>query len=251
MKQPSSPAPPRRTPRGRVAAIIAGALVGVLAAGLLAIGAAALWGDAQKDRAGYISTDAERFNTGTYALASDDLDVDLDGAGWLASDDTLGKVRLEAASRDGKPVFVGIARTDDVDAYLARTAHATVTDVSYPDFEAEYQRHGGSERPAAPGSQDIWAASASGAGMQSVTWDVEDGNWSVVVMNADGSQGVDTTVSAGANAPFLSEVGWGSLGGGAVLLAIAGTLLAVGLRGPRVGPPAAGPLPEPVAPAAA
>ena len=251
MNQPTSSAPPGRRSTGRIAAIITGALVGLLAIGLLGAGAAALWGDAQKDRDGYITTDSERFSTGTYALASDDLDIDLDGAESVVSGDRLGKVRLEAASRDAKPVFVGIAPTRDVDAYLADSAHATVTDVSSSPFAAEYRRHGGSERPSAPASRDIWVASAQGSGTQSVTWDVEDGHWSVVVMNEDGSAGVDTTISAGANAPFLSEVGWGSLGGGVVLFAVAGALLVVGLRRPRTGPPATGPLPERVAPSAA
>jgi hypothetical protein len=251
MHEPTPNSPPRRRSAGKVAAIVTGVLVGLLAIGFLGAGAAALWGDAQKDRDGYISTDAERFDTGTYALASDDLDVDLGGAEWVTSGDRLGKVRLEAASRDGKPVFVGIARTQDVDAYLADSAHATVTDVSYPDFAAEYQRHDGSERPSTPASQDIWAASAEGSGTQALTWDVEDGNWSVVVMNADGSAGVDTTITAGANVPFLSDVGWGSLGGGVVLIGVAGALLVMGLRGPRSGPPAMSSRPEHVAPSAA
>jgi hypothetical protein len=241
MNQPSSSAAPRRRSTGRIAAIITGALVGLLAIGLIGAGAAALWGDAQKDRDGYISTEAERFSTGTYALASDDLDVDLDGAEWVASGERLGKVRLEATARDGKPIFVGIAPTRDVDAYLADSAHATVTDVSSSPFEAEYQRHGGDERPSAPASRDIWAASAQGSGRQSVAWDVQDGNWSVVVMNEDGSAGVDTTISAGANVPFLSAVGWGSLGGGVIMLAMAGALLVLGVRRPRTGPPATGP----------
>ena len=46
-----------------------------------------------------------------------------------------------------------------------------------------------------------------GTGTQTLDWDVEDGNWSVVVMNADGSAGVDAGVSAGANLPFLDDLG--------------------------------------------
>jgi hypothetical protein len=65
-----------------------------------------------------------------------------------------------------------------------------------------------------------------------LTWDVEHGSWSVVVMNADGSRGVDAGVSAGANVPILPVIGWGFLGGGLVLLAVAGGLvfLVVGRR---------------------
>ena len=74
----------------------------------------------------------------------------------------------------------------------------------------------GPPAPAAPASKRIWAASAHGTGMQTVTWDVKHGDWSVVVMNADGSRGVDTGVSAGADFPILSALAWGSVGGGLV-----------------------------------
>jgi hypothetical protein len=59
-----------------------------------------------------------------------------------------------------------------------------------------------------------------------------------VIMNADGSRGVDTTVRAGAKLGFLAPLGWGSIGGGLVLLVAAGGLLYLGVRPPRV-PPAA------------
>jgi hypothetical protein len=62
---------------------------------------------------------------------------------------------------------------------------------------------------------------------------VKRGDWSIVVMNADGSRGVDAGVSAGANVPILSAVGWGALGGGLVLLIAAGALVFVGVRDPR------------------
>ena len=52
-------------------------------------------------------------------------------------------------------------------------------------------------------------------------------------MNADGSRGVETDVSAGAKIPFLGTLGWVSLGGALVLLITAGTLMYLGLRAPR------------------
>ena len=52
-------------------------------------------------------------------------------------------------------------------------------------------------------------------------------------MNADGSRGVDTDISAGAKIPFLGTLGWVSLGGALVLLITAGTLVYLGLRTPR------------------
>ena len=56
-------------------------------------------------------------------------------------------------------------------------------------------------------------------------------------MNADGSRGVDTDISAGAKVPFLATLGWAALGGALLLLITAGTLVYLGVRTPR--PPTA------------
>jgi hypothetical protein len=60
-------------------------------------------------------------------------------------------------------------------------------------------------------------------------------------MNADGSPGVDAGVKAGANVPFLDEVAWISLGGGALLLLLSGGLIYAGARTPRPPRPQAEP----------
>ena len=77
--------------------------------------------------------------------------------------------------------------------------HTTVHDVEagpFDSFDADYTRHAGQRHPASPEHADIWAASNQGAGTQTVAWEIEDGNWSVVVMNADGSLGVDADIRA-------------------------------------------------------
>jgi len=232
--------PARRRSAGRIATIVAGGVAAVLAIGMIAAGALALWGDSKTDDQGYLSTGKDRYAASTYALATDNLDIDLDGAGWVMDrDDDLGDVRLAVESSAGKPVFVGIARTSDVTDYLSGTSYTSVTDVDYSPFHASYRDrdHGGDSRPALPADQDFWAASSQGPGTQTVAWDLEDGDWSIVVMNADGSRGIDTDISAGAKVAFLGTVGWVLLGGALVLLITAGTLVYLGLRTPR--PPSA------------
>jgi hypothetical protein len=228
--------PARRRRGGRIAAIVAGGLAAVLAIGFIAGGALLLWGDSKKDDQGYLSTGKDHYAASTYALATENLDVDLDGAGWIMDRDDLGNVRLavESSAAD-KPVFVGIAHTSDVSRYLQGTSYTSVTDIDYSPFHASYsdRDQGGDRRPARPADQDFWAASAHGSGTQTVAWDLEDGDWSIVVMNADGSRGVDTDISAAAKIPFLGTLGWVSLGGALVLLITAGTLLYMGLRSPR------------------
>jgi hypothetical protein len=231
--------PARRASPGRIIAIVAGAAAGLLATGMLAAGGLVLWADGQKDADGYLSTASKPFTTDTYAIATDDLDIDASGADWVTSQDAYGKIRLKVKPRGDAPVFVGIAPTDAVSTYLHGSPHATLTDVDVDPFSATYHTRGGAERPATPAAQRFWAASTHGAGTQTLTWDVRHGSWSVVVMNADGSAGVDAGVSAGADVPVLGTIGWVALGGGLVLLVAAGALLFVGVRprGPRISEP--------------
>jgi hypothetical protein len=225
----------RGTSPGRILAIVAGATAALLATGMLAAGGLLLWADGKKDDAGYLSTASKPFSTSTYAIATDSLDIDSGASSVITSQDEYGKVRLKVTPHGDAPVFVGIAPTDAVSSYLDRSAHATLTDIDVDPFRATYQPHGGAAQPAPPTGQHIWAASTHGTGRQTLTWDVKHGNWSIVVMNADGSAGVDVGVSAGANVPVLDWIGWVALGGGLVLLIAAGGLMFVGLRprGPR------------------
>jgi hypothetical protein len=51
-----------------------------------------------------------------------------------------------------------------------------------------------------------------------VTWKMREGNWSVVVMNADGSHGIAAYIDLGAELSFLVWVAIGlPLGGGLVV----------------------------------
>ena len=235
MQESTSYTPAPRRSAGRIASILAASIAGIVAIGFIAAGALLLWGDSKTDAEGYLSTGKERYTASTYALASDNLDIDLDGAGWIMDRDDVGDVRLAVGSSAGKPVFVGIARTSDISEYLRGTAYTSVTDVDYSPFHASYRDHdhAGDRRPALPAKQDFWAASAHGSGTQTVNWELEDGDWSIVVMNADGSRGVDTDINAAAKVPFLGTLGWVSLGGALVLLITAATLMYLGLRTPR------------------
>ena len=233
MTEPTNYPPAQRSTGGRVITIVASALVALFALGFLVAGGALLWIDGKKDEQGYITSGAERFATDTAAIATSGLDVDLDGAESIVGPDSYGKLRLKVAAQGDKPVFVGIARRSNVTTYLSGTAHTTLTDVDYSPFHADYRDARGNRDAAPPSTQRIWAASTVGSGTQTLDWDVDEGNWSIVVMNADGSPGVDVDVRAGAKVPHLAGFGWVSIGTGTALVVIAGGLLFVGLRGPR------------------
>src|SRR5690242_16173235 len=110
-----APTPPARS-AGRVAASIVGSLVGLLALALLAGGAALLWADqTQRGADGWLSSPYRAFDTPARALTAEQLDLGDVRAGWAPH---LGDVRVRARTRDGRPVFVGIAPQARVDAYL-------------------------------------------------------------------------------------------------------------------------------------
>ncbi len=102
--------------------------------------------------------------------------------------------------------------------YLGGVEHAVVTELSDEPRYAE-SRGGAPENP--PADQLFWAALATGAGEQTLEWEPEDGSWEIVVMNADGSRGVATDLSIGAELDPLIWIGIGLLVGGGLLAAVA------------------------------
>ena len=243
---PSGSPPARRG--ARIPLVVAGVVTAVLALGSVIGGGVSLWADSTKDEHGFISTSDHRFKSSGSALVTEN--IDLDGAEWLVDGDQFGKVRLQADQSGAEPVFVGVGPTEKVERYLRDVPHSVVTDIEYDPFEASYDDQGGDRRATPPGNERFWAATAEGVGTQDLTWEVEDGEWSIVVMNADGSPGVDADVTAGAKLPWLDELGWGLLGGGVLLYGVATALIIVGFR-PRRDRSGGGIAPAPVATPAA
>ena len=240
----TTPQPPAR--KSRTAFVVGGIISAVAAVGLIVGGGALVWADHEKDADGYLMTGKHRFAAQTAAMHTENMDIDLDGADWLVGEDMLGKVRIKADSENGKPVFVGIARTSDVNRYLKDVSNTTVTDLDYAPFHAGYDDHPGAGRATPPAKSRIWAASAQGDGRQTLNWEMKEGDWSVVVMNADGSPGVAADIKAGASLPVLTPLAWGTLGTGVLLGALAAVLL-VGSDRSRRSESRTPPVPAPAA----
>jgi hypothetical protein len=227
---PPMPAEPLRKPFGvaRVLLIVFGSLALVVAVGSLAVGAAALWAVSERDDSGYLTTEAHRLGSGGYAIASENLDV-ADVPRWVG--DHFATVRIEASS--DKPVFVGIGRTREVERYLAGVPHSQIADLEADPFSVDYRQIAGTREPAEPGKVGFWRAQAPGAGTQTITWPLADGDWSVVAMNADGSRGVTLDAAFGAKVSALGWVVFGFLAGGGLVLVLGATLVYLGVRKPR------------------
>jgi hypothetical protein len=200
---------------------------------------------ATRDDDGFYEIDENRIVTPGRALVSDSVEVDV-GDEWAFDASDLGDLRLAAESVGGGAVFVGIGPTADVRRYLAGVPQQQV-DFTDGDLEDATL---GTRAPAPPGSQTFWAASAEGPGRQSAVWEITDGEWSGVVMNADGSPGVAVEAQLGFKTDLALWVGIGALVVGLILLAI-GVLLLVsrarararsrrgaGTPPPRAPPPA-------------
>jgi hypothetical protein len=230
---------------GRVILIVLGGIGVLFGLGLLVGGGFLLWADRTQREDGYLTTPTERFATPTYALTRSRLEVDTEGARWVLNDSWFGKIRIRGESADEKTLFIGVGPQADVAKYLATVAHANVEDVDFDPFRVTYLRIAGGAPQGPPTEQRFWAASASGVGTQTLTWKVREGDWSVVLMNADASQGVAAEVDLGAKLSFLLWVAIGLLLGGVLVVggSTALIVLAARTRQPQPAapvPPAAG-----------
>jgi hypothetical protein len=226
---------------GRIVLIVLGSIVALLGLGIAAGGGFLLWTDLTQREGGYLTTPMKRLSTPTYALTREKLEVDAGGSNWIWNDNWLGRVRIRAEGASSKPLFVGIGPETAVAGYLGRIAHADVEDIDIDPFRVTYRQVAGGAPGGPPTAQSFWAASASGPGRQTVTWKVRDGDWSVVLMNADASRGVAADVDLGAKLSFLLWVAIGLLIGG--VLVLGGGVALIVLTARRQPPPPAPPRP--------
>jgi hypothetical protein len=206
--------------------VILAAPVALLAAALLAAGVAGVVIDqVGRDDQGYVMSATETHSTGTYALVSETVTADVGGLNWGdALDDLVGDIEVRAGG--DQPLFVGIGSADDIEAYLRGSSFEQLGDLT----ESSGTVVTGGTRPARPEAQGFWVAQASGTGDQTLRWDVADGDWRAVVMAPDAARGVSADVAVGAELPGLLALSLALLGGGALLLAASGVVLAMAVR---------------------
>jgi hypothetical protein len=226
MSAPTVSVPPRHPvppppPWGawRVVMLVLGSLACLLGLGLLAGGvvtaAAGVSGDGQ------LESGPGRLSSDLHAVTVPGVDIDLAGPEVSAARELLGQVRIEAAAPSpDDAVFIGIGPTEDVDRYLAGVAYSEVIDLDVDPFRATYRDTAGTAPATPPGEQDFWAVSDAGTGTRGVDWDVAPGDWTVVVMNADGSIGVEADVTLGGTLRLLGWVAGGLFTAGAVVLVV-------------------------------
>jgi hypothetical protein len=211
------------------------------------------------DDDGYFSFTIDRVESDGVAIATNDLwldDVEGDASPWVLDWLDLDiRLRVEGA-RSTDDVFVGIARSADVEDYLANAAYSQVVELD--DRVPTYREFGGTVSIEPPVEEDFWTVSSAGGGEQEIEWAARGGRWSVVVMNADGSPDVAADVEIGAKSGAVTPVAVMLLIIGGIVTAVAVVLIVVGARGRRepgapsqgqpattTPPPSTTPLPAP------
>jgi hypothetical protein len=217
----------------RIVAIVVGAL---LALAGLAVGAAGaiLFGVVGSD--GTVDSSSHSISTSRAALVTSV--ADLTNVSDIA--DVVGDPRLRLTAKatgETKGLFIGIGPADKVDRYLSSVPIDEVTDFEIDPFKLERKPRAGSRRPEPPASQAFWVAKASGRDTATLHWKVRDGDYRLVLMNSDGSRGVDADGDVGVTLPHVSRVAWLLVGGGALLLlgGVATIVIAARSRGPQAG----------------
>jgi hypothetical protein len=223
---------------GKVVSLILGSLI-LIAGIVMLFGGGALVGIdiGFTDDEGFLTSPPAGIERDTYAVVGD---VALEGDWiWWYRHPTSARVRMAG----DVPVFIGIGPRVDVEAYLLDVSYSEIEEIDFEEhrkgriWTTEYDDHIGPNAPAPPGDQTFWRASASGEGTQDLVWEIEPGDWALVVMNADGSRGIDVSGSVGAEAPWLLAVGIGVLAAGVVLVLIGLALVLLVARRARTAEP--------------
>jgi hypothetical protein len=238
--QPMTPAPHRWT-AGRVVSLVIGAVLLFAGAGALLGGGAMLWADRTQRSDGFLWTPTVQLSTAGHAVTSNSFQLEGAGLNW-AVDNVLGVARIEVTPADANTdVFVGIARTSDAARYLQGVGYTRLRNLDFGPNGGRLTAPPGTGLPGGapaqpPGAAGIWVAQASGPGTQALDWRPSGGNWTVVLMRADGAAGVVADVRAGVTAPGLSWIAAGVLAFGVVLLAIGGLCVALAARREQTDP---------------
>jgi hypothetical protein len=220
---------------GRIVSVVLGGVLLFAATGAMVAGGGLLWAHATQRHDGYIMSSSTPVETDHYAVRTDSFRLEGSGLDWTIGN-VLGTVRFRAESgHDHGALFLGVGRTADVDGYLRGVGVTELT-----SFGARWNGrlvgmwhpidHSGSAPAVPPGRAGVWVASAEGEGTRALTWRPSEGDWTVVMMRADGTPGVAAHVQVGATLPGLAWIGAGALGAGVVLLAVGGMLVGFAVR---------------------
>jgi hypothetical protein len=180
---------------------------------------------------GFFTTPSRTVGSNGFALTAPDINGQI-AAGWerWALSQAGATIRVTGSSKLPAPVFVGIGPTARVSKYLSGVPRDRVTSIDLGAGSVQYDHVNGTALPAPPEEQSFWVAKTAGTGSRTLEWALQEGDWAVVIMNADASAPVVADVTLGARFGVIYPLVAGLTAAGVVLLAIGATLLVVGTR---------------------
>lgn len=211
----------------KIVAFVSGVLVALASIGLVVSGAGLMVAtELQADNDGFFQSPTYELTTTEYAFATPDVDI-ASRPGDFVWPRGLADIQLEIEPTSTAPVFVGIGPSADVDRFLAGVTYDEITDLGSTSSDVQLTMRSGSQSATSPVDETFWVASTVAAATESIEWEVEQGEWSMVVMNVDASPGVEANLQAGMRVDALLPIGAAILVVGLILGAVAATLLVV------------------------
>jgi len=218
---------------GKIILLVFGIIGILISIGLLVSGGTLLWvNSAIKDSEGFYTTRTIEIKNNAHAVVTGPANIDIE-AGWLLGN--LVNFKVEGSNHDSSTqIFIGVAKEADVDAYLSGVEHDEITSLHIYPYHVNYLHHFGNKIPEDPTSQTFWTASTSGTGTQILEWELKPGSYSLVLMNDDGSAGIDMDIVLGVRVPLLLGISVGLLGGGVIAVSISILMIYLAARKPSV-----------------
>jgi hypothetical protein len=190
--------------------------------------------DIMTDDEGFIMSNTRQLQVSSYAIVVEDMDFDIDPIALRWFETRGGFLRFKIVTTSNNPekeVFVGIARYEDAYGYINSIEYHEIAnfDLGWKNFgsgtsQIKYVLHPG-ETPASPPTiHSYWIIHGTQTGSQSLRWEPEAGRYYLVMMNADGSSGIDADVKIGVEIPFFAGIGNILLAAG-VLIGFIGALI--------------------------
>lgn len=220
---------------GRTLLVVVGVIMLIVGLAIMAGGGALLFSNQTlKDQEGFYSTRTIKVKRDSHAVTTLPAEIHF-GPAWFLDWTEAIAVKVEGENKDpSRELFIGIGNSEQVSEYLR---DATIDEIRnfrmYHPFSKPaitYRRVSGNTAPADPTAQTFWKASAKGTGPQIMKWNPEEGNYVLVIMNANGSRGLNFEGSLGVKIPLMSGLTIGLLVGGFIIVLFAFLLVYLAVR---------------------
>ena len=164
------------------------------------------------DSSGYFTTpDFQLTQTNSVAITLSDININFKDTTpqWIQSDlGNIVKIRINLISN--ATYFVGIAQTSQVIQYLQNVPYSEIQKLDWVNgisYKTQVNQNSNATLASTPPeNQTAFTWDASAVGNQGLDWTPKAGSWTIVIMKADGTKGIDVGIKAGAKIPVLGAI---------------------------------------------